>query len=102
MLKVAVMFLILVGMVLVLVGLKHYLNRTLRHSEMNDADNERFRRSISSDDTVISRYSLFRRFFAEDDADTTPTIPRFFGGEGRGSRPHDRRLETVRNRRRAE
>lgn len=86
------MLLILVGMVLLLVGIQHYLSRTLRHTEMDDTDNDDFRREINSERGVMSGYNLFRRFLADDDyQDTTPSVPRFFQGEG--SRPRKAEAE---------
>ncbi len=74
--KILVMLLILMGMVLVLVGLQHYLSRGC-HGDMDDSDNQRFKREIDSDTDVLSRYNLFHRFLSDDDE-----IPRFFGGSG--------------------
>lgn len=86
--KILVLLLILVCMVLLLVGMQHYLLSSQSHSEMDDRDNDSYRRQINDDSGVISRYSLFRRFFVADNSDTdrTPTDPRFFQGEGRQSK----------------
>ena len=59
--KILVLLLILVCMVLLLVGMQHYLLSSQRHSEMDDRDNDSYRRQINDDSGVISRYSLFRR-----------------------------------------
>lgn len=89
--KILVMLLILVCMVLLLVGLQHYLLRSQRHSEMDDRDNDRYRRQISDDSGVISRYSLFRRFFVDDaDTDRVPKVPRLFQGNGNEQKPASR------------
>ncbi len=83
--KILTILLILVGMVLLLVGMQHYLNKNLRRGEMDDSDNERFRRQINNDSGVMSGYNLFRRFLADDSmSGKTPTVPRFFQGEGNG------------------
>lgn len=94
--KILVMVLILICMVLLLVGLQHYLLRSQRHSEMDDRDNERYRREIDDDSGVMSDYSLFRRFFADDtDSSRTPTVPRFFQGEGRHKKPEQTKSHKV-------
>lgn len=85
------MLFILCGMVLLLVGLKHYLNRTMRQNEMNDADNARFRKQIENDQGVMSQFNLFRRFLSEEE---TPSVPRFFQGEGK-KRPKDHKVSFI-------
>lgn len=83
--KILIMLFILIGMVLLLVGMKHYMNRAQRTGEMDDSDNDRFRRLIDADSGVISRYNLFSRFLVDSDhdGDRIPTVPRFFQGEGK-------------------
>lgn len=77
------MLLILTSMVLLLVGMQHYLRKTQRGSEMDDSDNDRFRRQIDDNSGVLSQYNLFRRFFVEDNQTAKPpAIPRFFQGNG--------------------
>lgn len=77
------MLIILVGMVLLLVGIQHYLTKNRRRYEMDDTDNERFRNQIQNDSNVISPYNLFSKFFSDEEPDSQPSVPRFFQGEGR-------------------
>ncbi len=78
--EVLVMLLILVCMVLLLVGLQHYLLKGQRHGEMDDSLSDTLRRQIDNESGVISRYNVFHRFFAEDDDFSDSSVPRFFSG----------------------
>ena len=78
--EVLVMLLILVCMVLLLVGLQHYLLKGQRHGEMDDSLSDTLRRQIDNESGVISRYNVFHRFFAEDDDFSDSSVPRFFLG----------------------
>lgn len=81
--KIVVMLFILIGMVLILIGIQHYLNKIQRDAEMDDSINDRFRKQIDSDRGVLSSYNLFSRFFVSPhDSDKIPTIPKFFQGKG--------------------
>lgn len=78
--EVLVMLLILVCMVLLLVGLQHYMLKGQRHGEMDDSLSDTLRRQIDNESGVISRYNVFHRFFAEDDDFSDSSVPRFFSG----------------------
>lgn len=53
-------------MVLLLVGMQHYLNKYRRHNEMDDTNNDLFRRMIKEDDVVMSDFNLFSRFISDN------------------------------------
>lgn len=74
------MLLILVCMVLLLVGLQHYMLKGQRHGEMDDSLSDTLRRQIDNESGVISRYNVFHRFFAEDDDFSDSSVPRFLPG----------------------
>lgn len=79
------MLLILVCMVLLLVGLQHYMLKGQRHGEMDDSLSDTLRRQIDNESGVISRYNVFHRFFAEDDDFSDSSVPRFFQAIKRGA-----------------
>lgn len=74
-----IILLILVGMVLLLFGLRQLLLRGFT-KDCDDTDITAFRREIGSSDRVLGPHNLFRRFFDmdEDDRDRTPTVPKFY------------------------
>lgn len=83
---VMIILLILVGMVLLLFGLRHLLPHNGNY-ECDDTHNADFRKEIRASNRVLGQYNLFRRFFdVSEDASHTPSIPEFYQ---RGKRSAD-------------
>ncbi|MCM1290311.1 MAG: hypothetical protein NC201_02305 [Prevotella sp.] len=61
--RLVLVLLILVGMVMVLLGINHFL---LRSDTDERQETERLRRDVKNKDYVISRYSLFHMFLARE------------------------------------
>lgn len=64
--NILVIILVMVGMILLLVGLHHYLMKG-NLKELDDSCNHDFRSEIDKKETVISDYNLFRQFLVSDE-----------------------------------
>lgn len=63
----------LIGMILILVGLHHYIGKYARRIPRDDQDMDDtymflFKREVDEKPEVISRYNLFRSFLEKDDS----------------------------------
>lgn len=94
-LKILLAFLAVVGMILLLIGLHHYIPMIARristaNEDMDDTIISLFRKQVDEEPDVISEYNLFRRFLENKE---TPSIHHRTSlhqqKESRASRPAD-------------
>jgi hypothetical protein len=64
--KIIFVIIILGGIVLLLIGMNHFL---LHSPDMDDKNNFRFRHELESEDKGLSDYNFFKRFIWKDKSD---------------------------------